>query len=218
VVFATRNAGKLRELRALFDGEGIVVDDLAAAGLPEEDPEEDGLESHETYEANARAKARWFAAKLPGRVVLADDSGLEVDALDGAPGVRSKRWSGSAGSGRTLDRDNNEALLRALDRVTARGARGARYVAVVGCVDGAREWVARGECTGRILDAPRGGGGFGYDPIFWSDELGAGFGEASPDAKARVSHRGRSVRALLTQWGRSRDPRDDAVDPRPSSD
>src|SRR5689334_7280485 len=120
VVVATRNPGKLRELRAMFEAHGLALEDLSAAGLGTEDPAEDGLEAFETFEANARAKARWFAARLPGRVVLAEDSGLEVHALDGAPGVRSKRWSGSSAAGLRLDEENNAAVLRLLE---ARGAR-----------------------------------------------------------------------------------------------
>ncbi len=197
VVLATRSAGKLRELRAMFGAEGFALEDLAMAGLAAEDPAEDGLEVFGTFEENARAKARWFAARLPGRTIVADDSGLEVAALGGAPGVRSKRWSGSAATGLALDAENNAALLRALH---GRATRDARYVSVVVCVDGAREWVARGECTGRILDAPVGAGGFGYDPYFLSDDLGTTFGAASAEAKARVSHRGRAFRALLSQW------------------
>lgn len=196
VVLATRNAGKLRELRAMFGEAGIALEDLAQAGLAEEDPGEDVLESHDTFEANARAKARWFAARLPGRMVIADDSGLEVDALGGAPGVRSKRWAGSVASGATLDAENNGALLRAL---AGKSSRTARYVAVVVAVEGAREFVARGECAGRVTFAPEGVNGFGYDPYFQSDELGVTFGVASREAKARVSHRGRAFRSLLAQ-------------------
>lgn len=197
VVLATRSEGKLRELRAMFGEAGIAVHDLRDVGLGAEDPAEDALEVHESFEENARAKARWFAARLPGRVVIADDSGLAVDALGGAPGVRSKRWAGSAATGAALDAANNAALLRALE---AHADRAARYVCVVVATDGRREWTARGECRGRILRGPEGQGGFGYDPLFRSDELGRSFGEATPAEKARVSHRGRAFRALLEAW------------------
>lgn len=197
VVLATRNPGKRRELRAMFAAAGIAIEDLADVGLAAEDPAEASLEVHETFEENARAKARWFAARLPGRRVIADDSGLSVDALDGAPGVHSKRWSGSTASGAALDADNNAALLRALADVADRRA---RYVCAVVCVDGAREWVARGECRGRMLAEAEGRAGFGYDPYFFSDELRRGFGVATPEEKAAVSHRGRAFRALLAQW------------------
>jgi XTP/dITP diphosphohydrolase len=197
VVLATRSAGKLAELRALFASRGIEVSDLNEAGVAE-DPAEDALEVHETFEANARAKASWFAARLPGRTVVADDSGLEVDALGGGPGVRSKRWSGSARAGQGLDDDNNAALLAAL---RGKSDHRARYVSVVVARHEGREWVARGSCEGRIVDVARGNGGFGYDPFFLSDELGRTFGEVTREEKARVSHRARAFRALLDAWG-----------------
>ena len=175
---------------------GLEVVDLTAVGLGVEDPAESALERHDTFEANARAKARWFAERLPGRLVIADDSGLEVAALGGAPGVRSKRWTGSLAEGEALHAANNAALLRALSGVADRSA---RFVTVVVAVRGATEWVARGECRGRVLEASQGSGGFGYDPLFWSDELGAAFSEVSREAKGQVSHRGRAFRALLTE-------------------
>jgi len=219
VVIATRSAGKRDEWRALFESVGIGVESLDDVGLPE-DPAEGSLEVHATFEENARAKARWFAARLRAHAaeraaertaartaarsahhaVIADDSGLMVDALGGAPGVRSKRWAGSARTGAALDADNNAALLRALARYEAPSERGARYVCAVVCVQAHLEWVARGECEGRILAAPQGSAGFGYDPYFWSVDLGCSFGDASREAKASVSHRGRAMRALLAQW------------------
>jgi XTP/dITP diphosphohydrolase len=169
----------------------------------EETPAEELLEVHETFEANALAKARHFA-RLIGLPVLADDSGLAVDLLGGAPGVRSKRWAGhDALSGAALDGANNRALLDAMASVasTAGGKdeRTARYVCAAVWVDQSGEWVARGETEGRILWTPRGAGGFGYDPLFWSEELGATFAEVTREAKAAISHRGRAFRALLTQ-------------------
>lgn len=194
VVLATRNPGKLRELSAMFAEAGIALDDLAAVGLDEEDPAEDDLEVFETFEQNARAKARFFASRVPGAFVVADDSGLEVSALGGAPGVRSKRWSGSGESGSALEAANNAHLLSSLGGVADRTA---AYVSVVVCTDGVREWSARGECLGRILMRPRGAGGFGYDPLFWSDDLQRTFAEVTREAKAAVSHRGRAFIALL---------------------
>lgn len=198
MVLATRSAGKVRELRALCAAAGIVAEDLTSVGLAAE-PAEDAIEVHDTFEENARAKGRWFAARLPGRVVLAEDSGLELDALGGAPGVQSKRWAGLAASlsGAALDRANNEALMRAL---RGESDRRARYRCVAVLLDGTREFVAQGTCEGRMVEAPRGGGGFGYDPWFHSEELGMTFAEASDEAKARVSHRGRAVRSLLQEW------------------
>jgi XTP/dITP diphosphohydrolase len=194
VVLATRNAGKLRELSAMFADAGIALVDLASAGLAHEDPVEDALESFETFEENARAKARWFSAQLPGAFIVADDSGLAVDALDGAPGVRSKRWSRSGASGAALDEANNLHLLASLAGASSRAA---GYVCAVVCTDGVREWSARGECRGRILEAPSGRGGFGYDPLFFSDDLQCTFGDATQGQKSRVSHRGRAFHALL---------------------
>lgn len=193
ILLATRSAGKLRELQPLFHAVGLEVatlDDLEIA----EDPREEAIESHETFEENALAKARWFFARA-GIPAVADDSGIEVLALGGEPGVRSKRWSGRAGlTGLELDAANNEELRNRLQRV---GDRRARYVCAAAFVDGQDEIVVRGETTGRIAATPRGDGGFGYDPWFESDELGMTFGEAPIEAKQRVSHRGRAFRALI---------------------
>ena len=197
LVLATRSAGKIRELTALFAAEGIAVESLEALGLVEEAAEE-GIECFDTFEANAEAKARWFAARLPGRVVFAEDSGLMVDALDGAPGVHSKRWAQVMASGRALEEGNNAALLRALEGVQQRTA---RYRCVAVCIVGATRWVGAGHVEGRITLAAEGAGGFGYDPYFESVELGKTFGMASAEEKAGVSHRARAVRALLVAGG-----------------
>lgn len=193
VLLATRSEGKLRELRPLFAAAGIRVQDLREAGVASS-PEEEAVEAFATFEANALAKVRYFHA-LTGRPAVADDSGLEVAALSGNPGVRSKRWSGRDDlTGQALDDANNEKLLdalRAVDRPRA------RYVCAAAYCDGAREDVALGETTGMIVRERRGEGGFGYDPYFLSDELGATFGDSSREAKERVSHRGRAFRALL---------------------
>ena len=193
IVLATRSVGKIRELRALCAEAGVAVESLDALGIVES-AAEDHLERYETFVENAQAKARYFASLLPGRWVLAEDSGLVVDALGGAPGVRSKRWTGSTASGAALDAENNAALMRALEGVEDRRA---RYVcAAVLCRDGElREHEGRVE--GRITRAPRGEGGFGYDTYFESEELGCTFAEASSEEKSRVSHRGRAVRGLL---------------------
>jgi XTP/dITP diphosphohydrolase len=193
LLIATRSSGKLRELRALFGSAGIAVVDLVGAGL-EESAEEDDLENADTFEENALGKARYFARRA-GRAVVADDSGLEVEALGGQPGVRSKRWSGRGDlTGVALDEANNVRLLGALRDVTDRRA---RYVCVAAYADGREELTARGMSSGVILERPRGRGGFGYDPYFLSDELGRTFAEASVAEKERVSHRGRAFRALI---------------------
>lgn len=196
LVLATRSAGKIRELRALCAEYGIAVETLDELGLAES-PSEDGLEVFDTFEGNARAKARHFAAQLPGRWVLAEDSGLVVDALGGAPGVRSKRWTGSTASGAALDAENNAALLRALEGVRERRA---RYVCVAVLCRDATVRVAEGRVEGAITTVARGANGFGYDPYFESEELGCTFAEALAEAKGRVSHRGRAVREVLRGW------------------
>lgn len=193
ILLATRSAGKLRELRPLFAARGLVVLDLTEAGL-RETAAEDALEVYESFEENALAKGRYFSA-LSGLPVVADDSGIEVRALGGRPGVRSKRWSERPDlSGQALDDENNRLLIEALASASDRSA---RYVCVAAFVDGAREVVRRGEVDGTIVTAARGANGFGYDPFFESAELGKTFGEASLAEKATVSHRARAFGALL---------------------
>ena len=212
VVLATRSAGKLKELVPLLASVGVHVVTLADLGLTES-PDEDALESFDTFEENALAKAHYFA-RLTGAIVLADDSGLSADALDGRPGVHSKRWSGRNDlEGPALDSANNAFLQDAL-RLAQRDAdadvdgaragsesRRARYVCAAACVWSAgaewREAVVRGETMGTLLTTARGTGGFGYDPYFLSDDLGATFAEVTREAKATVSHRGRAFSALL---------------------
>jgi XTP/dITP diphosphohydrolase len=192
VLLATRSAGKIRELRPMFARAGFEVVDLASAGIGET-PDEDSLESAETFEENALLKARHFH-RMSGMPTVADDSGIEVVALRGAPGVRSKRWSARPDlDGQALD-DANNALL--LERLGNAADRSARYVcAAAFCGDG--ELVVRGEVEGLITREPRGSGGFGYDPYFESLELGRTFGEVGMEEKARVSHRARAFGKLL---------------------
>jgi XTP/dITP diphosphohydrolase len=197
IVLATRSHGKLRELRALLAESGLEVVDLETLGVAPL-AEEDTLEVYETFEENAFAKARYFARRVGG-AVMADDSGLSVDSLGGAPGVRSKRWSGRDDlAGQALDDANNARLLDALRHVPPE-SRTARYVCAAAYVADGLEHVARGEVTGRIVEPPRGAGGFGYDPYFESDELGVTFGEATMAEKAGVSHRARAFRRLLVE-------------------
>lgn len=187
----------MRELVPLLSAYGWRAVTLEEWGLPPV-PEEYALEGFDTFEANALAKARYFAVRT-GRVVVADDSGLTVDALDGAPGVHSKRWSGSALEGEALDAVNNRFLQARLAEAAARGRseRTAAYECAAACAWPGGELVRRGRTTGRLLSEPRGEGGFGYDPFFWSDELRATFAEVGSEAKASVSHRGRAFSALL---------------------
>lgn len=195
ILLATRSPGKLRELRPMFAAAGLAVQDLEGAALAAS-PDEDLVEAFDTFEANALAKARYFHA-LTGRPVVADDSGLEVAALGGAPGVRSRRWSGRSDlAGQALDDANNAKLLEALAGVPSPSA---RYVCAAAYCDGERMFVERGETDGAIVREPRGEEGFGYDPYFLSSELGATFGESTREAKERVSHRARAFRALLAR-------------------
>jgi XTP/dITP diphosphohydrolase len=194
-VLASRNPGKLRELRALFATHEIDVIDLREVGVDEDPIVEEAIEAFETFEENARAKARYFSAQLPGRIVVADDSGLAVDALHGEPGVRSKRWSGRSDlSGAALDASNNALLV---SRLADSADRGARFVCAAAWCDGTSELVVRGEVLGHIVDAPRGTHGFGYDPHVFIDELGMTLAEATVAEKERVSHRGRAFVRLL---------------------
>jgi XTP/dITP diphosphohydrolase len=193
ILLATRSAGKLRELRPLFAARGFTVSDLREAGIPET-AEEDALEVYTSFEENALAKGRYFARRS-GLAVVADDSGIEVRALGGRPGVRSKRWSERPDlAGQALDDENNRRLLSLLAGETDRRA---RYVCAAAFVDGGREVVRRGEVAGVITAEARGANGFGYDPFFLSDELGKTFGEASMSEKEAVSHRARAFIALI---------------------
>lgn len=172
---------------------GVDAIDLVQAGIAES-AVEDALEVEPTFEGNALAKARHFR-RVSGMPTIADDSGLEVSALGGAPGVRSKRWSGRADlSGQALDDENNRLLL---ERLAGAADRMAKYVCAAAYSDGGVEFVERGETAGHITSAPSGSGGFGYDPYFFSDELGRAFGEVSMEEKARVSHRARAFAKLL---------------------
>jgi len=203
VLLATRSPGKLRELRALVGVLGVEVLDLDAAGVAYA-PEEEGVEAFETFAENALAKARHFQQRS-GLPTIADDSGLEVTALGGRPGVRSKRWSGREDlSGAALDAANNALLLEAMRGIVDRRA---RYVCAAAFSDGRRELVRLGSVDGEISHDPSGSGGFGYDPYFVAREAGRSFGELSQEEKARISHRGRALRALLSSLGDEPDGR-----------
>jgi XTP/dITP diphosphohydrolase len=171
------------------------VIDLADAGLGET-PAEDAIEAYDSFEQNALAKARYFHAVSGGMDVVADDSGLVVDSLGGEPGVRSKRWSGRLDpSGEALDLANNAKLLARLHGVADRRA---RFVCAAAWCGNAGELVALGEVAGRIVEGSSGAHGFGYDPYFYSTELGMTLADATTAEKRRVSHRGRAFDALVT--------------------
>ena len=179
---------------------GHEVVDLRDAGIPES-AAEDELEISATFEENALAKAKYFA-RVSGMPTLADDSGLEVEALGGAPGVLSKRWSGRSDlSGQALDDANNQLLLARLDGLANRAA---RYLCAAACSGAGPDVVVRGETAGLITESPSGSGGFGYDPYFLSAELGRTFGSVSMEEKARVSHRARAFAKLLRHMAEQR--------------
>lgn len=193
LVFATRNKGKLVELRELLPGIRVLSIDEAAAALGIAIP--DVVEDADTFAGNASKKAREVSLAT-GYPALADDSGLEVDALGGAPGVYSARYAGEPHD----DGKNNVKLLDALAGVPA-DKRTARFRAVLALADvagplGDRVITADGACEGVILDAPRGTGGFGYDPLFFSPELGKTFAEAGVGSKSELSHRARAMKAM----------------------
>jgi XTP/dITP diphosphohydrolase len=193
VVLASRNRGKLREIVPLLadlDFELVTVDDVA----PDCELREDG----DTFEDNALAKTRQ-AAQATGLPAIADDSGLEVDALDGAPGVYSARYAGSPSD----DARNNAKLLAALGGVPA-SRRGARFRCVAVFVDAAAgvELTRSGSCEGEILEQPRGDLGFGYDPLFLVPALARTMAELPLEEKNRLSHRAAAFRALAEALAR----------------
>jgi len=193
LLVGTRSPGKTREIRELFAG---LPFDLAfpADRLLAPLPEEADLERAMSYAENAVAKARYYATRA-GLPAVADDSGIEVEYIGGAPGPRSARWAGASGD---VDAANNALLLEQLAGVPPE-SRGARYrcvVAFLATPSNVPE-IVEATCEGFILTEPRGTGGFGYDPLFYSPELHMTFGEAPAAAKHRVSHRGRAFRALI---------------------
>jgi XTP/dITP diphosphohydrolase len=192
VLIATSNAGKLRDFAAAAAEHAIAV-----AGLPNFTSLPQVAEDQPTFEANARKKAEYYSRFAPRAVVLADDSGLEVQALDGAPGVRSARYAATSAEENASDAANNARLLAELNAVPE-DERQAQFVCVIAAArDGKTLATFRGEARGTILHAPRGSGGFGYDPLFYFPALGKTFAEMSAAEKARVSHRGQAFRKFL---------------------
>jgi XTP/dITP diphosphohydrolase len=198
-LLASRSPDKLREIREILAPAAVELLSLVDAGIPSS-PEEDAIEVYETFRENALAKARYFAA-LTALPTLADDSGLEVDALDRAPGVYTKRFSGRTDlSRKALDLANNDLLLARLQDVPLQ-RRTARYVcAAAVAFPAARALVALGTSLGLIaLHPSSGAGGFGYDPLFFVPALNATFADVPPEEKNRRSHRSRAFRALASE-------------------
>lgn len=196
---ATSNQGKLRDFRTAASTHQVDIQPLP--GLPDiMAPDENG----DTFLANATLKALYYSQFAPGELVLADDSGLEVDALSGAPGVRSARFAADAGvfdspdaAADNTDVWNNMVLIQKMATVPE-SERTARYHCVlVAARDGEVVHIADGTVEGRILGAPHGTGGFGYDPLFYLPHLDATMAEIDPETKLSLSHRGRALEALL---------------------
>jgi XTP/dITP diphosphohydrolase len=187
IIAATKNQNKIREMETITASLGMHILSRDEAGVADIEVVEDG----QTFEENSFKKAMAIM-KLSGEAAIADDSGLEVDALDGAPGVYSARFAGEDSS----DQDNNRKLLQLLKDVPEE-RRTARFVCVITLVypDGDRI-IARGECSGKILCEPHGENGFGYDPLFVADGMERSFAEISPEEKNRISHRSRALHKL----------------------
>jgi XTP/dITP diphosphohydrolase len=195
VLIATSNPGKLRDFAGAASPHGIEI-----ASLPNFASMPPVVEDGETFEANACKKAEAYSRHAPGEIVLADDSGLEVDALHGAPGVHSARYAAEAPhlvESNTDDQANNARLLRELKNVP-RDKRAARFICVLAAArDGATLATFRGVAEGRILDTPRGVNGFGYDPLFYFPQIAKTFAELTAEEKAEYSHRGAAFREFL---------------------
>jgi XTP/dITP diphosphohydrolase len=202
VLIATSNAGKLRDFAGAARALGIEI-----AGIPNFAPLPLVVEDGDTFEANARKKAEEYSVYVPGEIVLADDSGLEVDALNGEPGVHSARYAAPdllnvaphEADENTDDEMNNARVLRELKGVPAEKRTGRFVCVLVAARDGRTLATFRGVAEGVILDSPRGAGGFGYDPLFYFPAIQKSFAELSAEEKAKYSHRGAAFRKFL-EW------------------
>lgn len=203
VLIATSNPGKLRDFAAAAAAQDAEVLPLPGfASLPAV------VEDGETFEANARKKAAHYSRFAPGTMVLADDSGLEVAALGGAPGVQSARYAtmrdaAASVGGNASDEANNQRLLREMERLVEPDRRARFVCALAAARDGLVLAVFRGQVEGTLLAAPRGSNGFGYDPLFFVPALACTLAELSAEDKARVSHRGQALRGFLDWWKRN---------------
>lgn len=196
LVIATHNQGKLQEFKELMKDLPIQLKCLADFEKMEEQEE-----TGKTFAANAKLKASYYAKKT-GMVCIADDSGLEVQALEGAPGVRSARYAGEEAT----DEENNQLLLHNMKFQVKRTCRFRCALAVVQ-PDGKVLYETDGSCEGMLLHEPLGTEGFGYDPLFWSTELHKGMGEATMQEKNKISHRGKAIRKLVAIWSKKNENR-----------
>lgn len=191
IVIATRNPGKLEEFKVLM--KDLEVELRSLEEWPDLiEPEETGR----TFMANARLKSTYYA-KATGLICIADDSGLEVLALDGAPGVRSARYAGEEAT----DEENNNQLLQTMKFQVKRTCR-FRCALAVASSNGKILLESDGICDGMLLHEPLGTEGFGYDPLFWSTELHKGLGETTMQEKNKISHRGKAIKKLVANWGK----------------
>lgn len=197
VLIATSNPGKLRDFAGVASAKAVEIETIPDfSSIPT--VVEDGL----TFDANARKKAEGYSRYAPGEIVLADDSGLEVDALGGAPGVHSARYAADQPhlvGNNTDDQANNARLIRELRKISPE-KRGGRFVCVIAAArDGVTLATFRGQAEGMLLDVPRGSNGFGYDPLFYFPAIQKTFAELSAEEKAQYSHRGKAFREFL-EW------------------
>jgi XTP/dITP diphosphohydrolase len=201
ILIATSNLGKLRDFAGAAVRHGVEI-----AGIPDFSSLPRVVEDGITFEANARKKAEAYSRYVPGEMVLADDSGLEIDALHGAPGVHSARYSADQpdkADANTDDEANNTRVLRELKNVPP-AQRTGRFVCVLAAArDGRTLATFRGTAEGTILETARGANGFGYDPLFYFPQIGKTFAELSAEEKSKYSHRGAAFRELLEWCGRS---------------
>jgi XTP/dITP diphosphohydrolase len=199
VLLATSNAGKLRDFAGAAVAHGVTI-----ANLPDFSSLPQVVEDGTTFEENARKKAESYSVAAPLDVVLADDSGLEIDALGGAPGIHSARYAADEPNAAVTNSDdeaNNARVLRELAGIPAE-KRTARFICVLAAArNGQTLQTFRGTVEGFILEAPRGNNGFGYDPLFYFPQIGQTLAELSAEVKAQFSHRGEAFRAFL-RWYR----------------
>jgi len=202
ILIATSNSGKLRDFAGAAKAHGIEI-----AALPNFSTLPPVIEDGTTFEANARKKAEFYSRFADAEIVLADDSGLEVDALGGAPGVHSARYAAekpAEAENNTDDNANNQRVLRELQGVPPE-KRTARFVCVIAAAqDGRTLGTFRGVAEGILLDRLQGSGGFGYDPMFFFPVIGKTFAELSPEGKAQHSHRGAAFRNFLDWYDKNR--------------
>ncbi len=203
IYVATSNPGKLRDFRGAASRLGVEIQTLPDfKNLPL------AIEDGQTFEANARIKAEHYSRFLPGALVLADDSGLAVDALNGAPGVHSARYAavlqGDAGHQNSDDDENNRVLIEQLKALPDDNRSGKFVCVIAAAKDGVTQQTFNGEVRGKLLTAPRGTQGFGYDPLFYFPALGKTFAEICAEEKAEYSHRGKAFRGFLAWYAKAR--------------